>query len=47
LEKGALIIQSHRNAINLSNYQNIEDNYFVINNRVYKNDEDNVLKEME
>ena len=47
LEEGAFIIQSHRNAINLFHYQNIEDNYFVINNRVYKNDEHNVLKKME
>ena len=31
----------------LYHYQNIEDNYFVINNKVYKNDEHNVLKRME
>ena len=46
LEKGALIIQSHRNAITLYHYQNIQDNYFVIKDKVYKNDEHNILKRL-
>ena len=44
-------IQPNRTAFSqsklLSNYHNIEDNYFVVDDNVYKNDEDNVLKKME
>ena len=39
-------IQRDRIAINLSLYQNIQDNYFVIKEKVYKNDEDNILKRL-
>ena len=39
-------IQRDRNNINLYHYQNIQDNYFVIKDKVYKNDEHNILKRL-
>ena len=53
LKEDEEFIQCNRDTIclsfHLSDYHNIEDNYFVIddNDNVYKNDENNVLKRME
>ena len=47
LKEDEEFIQNNKAVRNQFINQNIENNYFVINNKVYKNDEHNVLKLME